>query len=126
MAQQRSPQANAAHAVTAERAARLHQLVVLLAAGPQTRDALRRRLRMDVRSFYRDLELLRGAGIAVPLQDRHYVLAMTPTQAYALLPFPDPHLTLGDAAQLAKGNGPAQRKLRAIFDQIVPKKTKRK
>jgi len=125
MAQRGSP-ASEAHAVTVERAARLRQLVELLAAGPQTRDALRRRLRMDVRSFYRDLGLLRAVGIEVPLQERRYVLAMTAPQACALLPFPDPRLTLGDAAQLAKGNGPAQRKLRAIFDQIVPKKTKRK
>jgi predicted DNA-binding transcriptional regulator YafY len=116
----------AAHAVTAERAARLFQLLTLLGGGPQTRDALRRTLRMDVRSFYRDLELLRASGIAVPLRERCYVLQTPARTACAMLPFPDPHLTLGDAVELARGRGAGHRKLKAIVDQIVKKKAKKK
>ncbi len=120
MAKKRTARASpAATTVTALRAARLHRLVTLLAAGPQTRDALRKRMRMDVRSFYRDLELLRTAGIKVPLRERRYELSMDAATAYRLLPFPDPHLNLGDAQQLAKGQSPAHRKLKALIARIV-------
>jgi hypothetical protein len=119
----------AARAVTAERAARLHQLLTLLAAGPRKRDSLRRQLGMDVRSFYRDLELLRQAGISVPLRKRGYTLDLDAETAYCLLPFPDPHLSLGDALQLAQGRTAAHRKLKDIIRQIIAapkKKTKRR
>jgi hypothetical protein len=123
MAKMRNPRPSTpATTVTAQRAARLHRLVTLLAAGPQTREAIRKRMRMDVRSFYRDLELLRTAGIKVPLRDRHYVLNMGAATAYARLPFPDPHLSLGDAQQLARGRTPAHTKLKAIIGRIVGKK----
>ena len=110
---------DAARAVTAERAARLYRLLTLLAAGSQTRDGLRRKLKMDVRSFYRDLEVLRAAGIHVPLRNRTYSLDVAPATAHKLLPFPDPHLTLGDAEQLARGASPAHRKLKRLISQIV-------
>ncbi len=109
-------------AVTAQRAGRLYRLVTLLAAGPQTRDAIRKALRMDVRGFYRDLGLLRESGIHVPLRDREYVLNMPATTAYARLPFPDPHLNLGEARQLAQGNSAPHRKLKKLIAQIVAKR----
>lgn len=112
--------APAARAVTAERAARLYRLLQLLGKGPQTRAALARHLRLDVRGFYRDLELLRAAGIAVGLEARHYVLEQPLDQALSRLPFPDPHLTLGEAQQLAKGRSAAHRKLKDMVRQIVP------
>src|SRR5262245_27003202 len=75
MAKKRSPRVSPAlKAVTDERARRLARLLQLLGAGPQTRAALTRHLRLDVRGFYRDLELLRAAGIAVTLENRRYVL----------------------------------------------------
>src|SRR5262249_25752433 len=113
---------DASRTVTAERAARLHRLLTLLATGPQKREMLRRQMRMDVRSFYRDLELLRSSGIAVLLHDRHYVMEMAPKAACNLLPFPDPHFTLGEAVELAKGRTPAHRKLRSLIDQILAAK----
>ncbi len=116
----RQPSSPAARAVTAERAARLYRLLLLLGKGPQTRTALARHVRLDVRGFYRDLELLRAAGIAVGLQTRHYVLEQPLVQALARLPFPDPHLTLGEAQQLAKGRSAAHRKLKEMLGQIVP------
>ncbi len=108
-------------AVTAERAARLYRLVRLLGAGPQPRERLIQRLRLDVRSFYRDLELVRAAGIVVWLQEGSYTLEEDADTAIARLPFPDPRLTLGEARQLAKGRGPVQRKLKAQIDKIVRK-----
>ena len=98
--------------VSAERAERLYRLLQLLGSGPQTRAGMTRRLRLDVRGFYRDLELLRSAGIVVPLRNRRYTLEGGLAAAKSRLPFPDPHLTLGEARQLAKGRTPAHRKLK--------------
>src|SRR5947209_6346102 len=98
-------------AVTAKRAARLYKLLLLLGKGPQKRDALLRRLRLDVRGFYRDLELLHKWGIAVDLTEHRYILEEDADEAADRLPFPDPRLTLGEVRQLAKGRSKAHRKL---------------
>jgi hypothetical protein len=84
-----------------------------------------RRLRLDVRGFYRDLELLRAVGIAVPLRDRRYTLDETVAAATSRLPLPDPRLTLGEALQLAKGRTPAHRKLKEQIAVIVQSKPQR-
>jgi hypothetical protein len=105
--------------VSAERADRLYRLLELLGSGPQTRAAMTRRLRLDVRGFYRDLELLRTAGIVVPLHNRRYTLEGSLAAARSRLPFPDPHLTLGEARQLAKGRTPAHRKLKEQIGLIT-------
>jgi hypothetical protein len=115
----RTPSRAASKAVTAERAARLVRLLQFLGTGPQTRTALARRLRLDVRSFYRDLELLRGTGIPLVLSNHRYALAEPAEAAIARLPFPDPHLTLGEARQLAKGRSAAHRKLQELIGQIA-------
>jgi predicted DNA-binding transcriptional regulator YafY len=107
-------------AVTPERFARLYRLVRLLAAGTHTRTELARRLRLDVRGFYRDLEVLRDAGIAVAVTNGLYGLEGSADDALALLPFPDPRLTLGEALQLAKGRGAIHSKLKAHIQRLVP------
>jgi biotin operon repressor len=115
--------------VTAARAARLHRLVLLLSKQPQTRDMLRQQLGVDVRDFYRDLNLLREWGIEVPMRERHYELSMPLESAYARLPFPDPHLSVAEALQLAAGRTAAHRKLKSIVHQVLqgkPKGAKRK
>jgi hypothetical protein len=125
--------------VTSERAARLHKMLKLLGTGAKTRAALIRRLKLDVRGFYRDLELLRGAeidvlftdglyslgepldaaNIPVSLQERGYVLEADVDTAVSRLPFPDPHLTLGEAQLLAKGRSAAHKKMKQQIDQIM-------
>src|SRR5262249_27110576 len=95
---------------------RLFRLLKFLCAKPQTRETLIRRLGLDIRGFYRDLELLRATGIDLLLVDRRYVLHETIDDVLARLPFPDPRLTLGEAIQLAKGRTRAHRKLK---DQIA-------
>jgi len=119
MAKKLSPATPAQHADTAERAERLYRLLRLLARGPQTRDALTRRLRLDVRSFYRDLELLRAADIDIPLRDGRYSVEGDVEDAVTRLPLPDPVLTLGEAQQLAKGRTPAHRKLKGQIAAIM-------
>lgn len=109
----------ATQAVTAERAARLYRLLKLLDDGPQGRDALMRRLRVNMRTFYRDLEMLREVGVQLRLQDRRYHLPASFETAISHLPFPDPVFSLGDAIQLAKGKSAAHQRLKAQIDQIV-------
>lgn len=105
-------------AVTPERFARLYRMLQLLAEGPQTRAVLTRRLHLDVRGFYRDLELLRAAGIVVSLVARRYVLDEDAEEAVERLPFPDPHLTFGEAQRLAKGRSQVHRKLQELIERI--------
>ena len=126
MAQKRKESVGAARAVTAERAARLFRLLQFLRRGPQTREALTRHLGHDVRSFYRDLELLRARGIDLPFRDDRYHLDKSVDAAIAGMPFPDPALTLGEAQQLAKGRSPAARKLKKQIDRIVKAPTPRR
>lgn len=107
-----SPTAPDRSGVTPDRFARLVRMLRLLAERPLTRDALTRRLSLDIRGFYRDLGLARDAGVAVDLTGGCYRLSGDLEVALGLLPFPDPHLTLAEARVLAKGRTPAHRKLR--------------
>ena len=120
MVAKRTSRPTKAQALTAQRAGRLCKLLRLLREGPQTRPALTRRLRLDVRGFYRDLEWLRDFGIAVVMEDGRYRLEEDADKVIARLPFPDPHLTLGEAMQLAKGRTAAHRKLKGLVKVIVP------
>jgi predicted DNA-binding transcriptional regulator YafY len=104
--------------VTAERAGRLFRMLTLLAAGPQSRTTLTRRLRLGVRGFYRDLEVLREVGINVSLTNGKYSLLEDAAAAIARLPFPDPGLTLGEARQLARGRNEANKKIRQQLHKI--------
>jgi hypothetical protein len=106
--------------VTPDRFARLVHLLHLLADKPLSRDALTRRLHLDIRGFYRDLGLARAAGVAVELMDGRYHLTGGLDAALGLLPFPDPHLTLAEVRVLAKGRTPAHRKLRDLLEHIHP------
>jgi hypothetical protein len=106
-------------AVTTDRATRLCRLLRLLNGAGQTRAALLHRLRLDVRGFYRDLQLLRQVGVAVDLREGRYQLTGPASAAVDRLPFPDPHLTLGEVRQIAKGRGAVQTRLRQQLDDIV-------
>jgi predicted DNA-binding transcriptional regulator YafY len=106
-------------AVTVERAARLYRLLHLLAESAPNRATLMRRLKLDVRGFYRDLELLRASGIVVEVQSRRYRLVSSIDEALSRLPLPDPRLTLGECLVLARGRNPAHRKLREHLDRIM-------
>jgi hypothetical protein len=120
MAKKRGKRPTAAtRAVTADRSARLCRMLRYLGGGARTRDALARHLRLDVRSFYRDLELIRNAGIPVSLDKKRYTLDEDVKAAIARLPFPDPRLTLGEAEQLAKGRTAAHTKLKGQIGQIL-------
>jgi predicted DNA-binding transcriptional regulator YafY len=108
-----------ARLITLERAARLYRLLQMLDKKPQTRPALAKRLRLDLRGFYRDLEFLRSAGIALPLSEGRYRLEKKLRELLPRIPFPDPGLTLSEAMQLAKGRSPAHAKLRNQIARIT-------
>jgi predicted DNA-binding transcriptional regulator YafY len=105
--------------VTTERATRLYALITLVALAPRARQDLIRKLRMDVRGFYRDLNLLRAAGIELVMSEGKYRLDQTRASAYAMLPFPDPRLTLGEAREVARGRSAAHRKLARLIASIT-------
>ena len=119
MAKHRTPRSRPpARAVTAARAARLYRLIKALAS-PQSRPQLLKRLKLDVRGFYRDLELLRTFGIRVRLEDGRYVLQGGFDDALRGLPFPDPRLNLSEALQLAKGRTAAYKTLQERIRKIT-------
>jgi hypothetical protein len=105
--------------VSLERAVRLYRAVHLLAEGSRTRRSLLQSLKIDIRTFYRDLELLRDCQINVVLEGRHYRLVTPPAAARDALPFPDAGLSLGEAQILAKGRTKVHRKLRELLALIT-------
>ena len=104
--------------VSSDRAGRLFRLLTLLGAGPQTRAGLTRRLRLGIRGFYRDLEVIRAVGIDVALSGGKYILLEDASTAIERLPFPDPGLTLGEARLLARGKTTAHKKIREQLTKI--------
>jgi predicted DNA-binding transcriptional regulator YafY len=119
MSKKRSTPPPAAKAVSLERANRLYRLLQLLDSGPKTRAGVLQRLRIDIRTFYRDLELLRECEIVIQLQKRKYSLSERAVALIPRLPFPDPNLTLGEAKLLAKGRSAVHKKLKGFLDQIM-------
>ena len=110
-------------AVTIERAARLYRMLHLIAGAAPNRAVLMRRLKLDVRGFYRDLELLRASGIVVDVQWRRYHLRSALDEALGRLPLPDPRLTIGECVVVARGRSTAHRKLRYHLDRIMGAKS---
>jgi len=93
--------------------------VALLGIGPRGRDEILRELQIGLRTFYRELELLRRCGIKIRLRDRRYVLASTFPEAEGLLPFPDPQLSFAEMAELATGTSAASKRLADMLEQVV-------
>jgi len=105
--------------ITLGRAARLHHLVMLLAQAPRTRDEVLVALRIGLRTFYRELDLLRRCGVKIQQKNKAYTLLTTAEQAEGRLPFPDPQLSFAEMAELARGPGAAARRLAEILASVV-------
>ncbi|HVK15839.1 MAG TPA: hypothetical protein VM533_02760 [Fimbriiglobus sp.] len=106
-------------AITAQRAARLYRLLSLTTEKAQPRPTLMRRLRVDLRGFYRDIELLRSLGIDISADGDRYQLLGTLDDALTRLPFPDPGLSLREALVLCNGRTDAHRKLRTRVNTFI-------
>jgi hypothetical protein len=74
---------------------------------------------MGLRTFYRELELLRRCGVRVRLDRKTYRLLDTPEEAEGRLPFPDPQLSFAELAELASGSGEAARRLAGLLDRVT-------
>jgi len=82
--------------------------------------ALRRKLRVDVRGFYRDVESLRKFGIEIETDSAsRYLLAGSMDDALARFPLPDLGLNVREAMQLVSGVASAQTKLKRKIDAFL-------
>jgi predicted DNA-binding transcriptional regulator YafY len=116
----KSEQHDATPTLTSARVARLYKMLNLLEGSTRARATLLKRLDLDLRSFYRDVESLRDLGIKVEVNADKYTLGMTITEALALLPFPDPGLSFADVLQLSKEcAAPLQKKLRSKLLEVT-------
>lgn len=115
--------------ITLNRAARLHRLVSHLTEAPRTREALLTHLGIGLRTFYRELELLKRCGVRVVLVKKEYTLRSTAEEAEGRLPFPDPQLSFAEMAELSRCSGPAGQRLAELLASVIeapaPKPTKR-
>ena len=105
--------------ITLGRASRLHRLVRMLAAGPTSRDTLLDQLAIGLRTYYRELDLLKRCGIKVKRAGKTYQLSSTIPEAEERLPFPDPQLSFAEMAQLAAHPGEAAKRLAEILKSVV-------
>jgi hypothetical protein len=105
--------------ITLQRAERLHRLVVFLAGTPRDRASILSELRIGLRTFYREVELLDRCGVKVRLRAKQYLLLATLAQAEGRLPFPDPQLNFAEMAELARCDCPAGERLAGLLATIT-------
>jgi predicted DNA-binding transcriptional regulator YafY len=115
------PPQTGASSLTPTRIARLCRFVQLLGQGPKTRAALVKKLKVDIRGFYRDFQQMRKFGVAVEMRAGRYVLRETVAEALGRLPFPDPGLSVQEVLQLAVGRTAAHKKLRRQIQSLLRK-----
>jgi predicted DNA-binding transcriptional regulator YafY len=101
------------------RAARLYRLLKSLNVRARSRSQLVRSLRVGTRTFYRDLELLRRWGIAIPFEQQRYRLAHGWSECLKRLPFPDPQLSFAEVRALASTRTSAGRKLKKLLTELT-------
>jgi predicted DNA-binding transcriptional regulator YafY len=116
--------------ITLQRAARLHRLVSFLAQSPRIRADILSHLRIGLRTFYRELELLKRCGVRVRYRTKLYHLLATAGEAEGRLPFPDPQLSFAEMGELALCDCPAGRRLAELLASVVqpaepPRKARR-
>ncbi len=114
-----NPRRRPAVHITLGRASRLHRFVTTLTAGPRTRESLLSALGIGLRTFYRELELLKRCGIRIRLAQKEYRLYTTAEESEGRLPFPDPQLSFSEMAELAQGAGPAAQRLARLLESVV-------
>jgi predicted DNA-binding transcriptional regulator YafY len=114
-----APRRRPAVNISLGRASRLYRLVSLLAASPRDRDALLTLLGVGLRTFYRELDLLRRCAIKVQRVDKAYALKTSAEESQGRLPFPDPQLSFAEMTELAGYGGVAASRLARLLDSVV-------
>lgn len=107
--------------LTPARLARLYRLLTLIGEKSVTRATLLKKLKLDVRGFYRDLEKLRELKITLLLEEGEYRLKESMESASTKLPFPDPKLSLREAMLLSEGESTAHQRLQKLIEKTIPK-----
>jgi len=110
--------------ITPARASRLYGLVRYLEDGPRRRDEVLKHCGIGLRTFYRELELLRKCGVKIRHKDKLYSLATGDKDPAGRLPFPDPLLSFAEMAELARTDSPAGRRLADLLASVIQPKTK--
>ena len=105
--------------ITLQRAARLHRMVWFLAETPRIREAILSNLNIGLRTFYRELELLKRCGVKVRHRNKQYTLLATAKHAEGRLPFPDPQLSFAEMAELAACPCDAGRHLAELLATVI-------
>ena len=105
--------------ITLGRASRLYHLITLLAQLPRSREIILNNLGIGLRTFYRELELLKRCGVKVQHKQKLYSLATTAEHAQGRLPFPDPQLSFAEMEELARCPGDAAKRLAALLASVV-------
>ena len=85
----------------------------------RTRDAILSHLGLGLRTYYRELELLKRCGVKVRHREKRYTLMSTAEQAEGRLPFPDPQLSFAEMAELAKCPCEAGKRLAELLDSVI-------
>jgi hypothetical protein len=114
----------AAATITLTRAARLFQLVRFLSSGPQPRDQVQHGLGIGLRTFYRELEMLKRLGVRIRLDHKTYLMTSSAEEAEARLPFPDPHLTFAEMRALSSCPGEVGARLAALYNEVLQTATR--
>jgi predicted DNA-binding transcriptional regulator YafY len=114
-----SPRRRPAVNISLGRASRLYRLVSLLAEAPRDRDALLMLLGVGLRTFYRELDLLRRCAIKVQRVEKAYALKTSPEESQGRLPFPDPQLSFAEMSELSAYGGLAASRLAKLLDSVV-------
>jgi hypothetical protein len=92
---------------------------MLLAENPRSREMILAELAIGLRTFYRELELLKRCGVAIQQKNKLYMLLSSATEAEGRLPFPDPQLSFAEMQELARSPGEAGRRLAALLASVV-------
>jgi hypothetical protein len=90
-----------------------------LAEGPRGRNEILKTLRVGLRTFYRELVLLKRCGVKVRHKAKLYHLVHTASEAEGCLPFPDPQLSFAEMAELAQCPCPAGRRLADLLAWVI-------
>jgi predicted DNA-binding transcriptional regulator YafY len=114
-----APRRRPAVNISLGRASRLYRLVSLLAEAPRDRDALLTLLGVGLRTFYRELDLLRRCAIKVHRVEKAYALKTSPDESQGRLPFPDPQLSFAEMIELSKYGGLAASRLARLLESVV-------
>ena len=92
---------------------------MFLAETPRSRDAVLAELRIGLRTFYRELELLKKCGVKIQQKERSYRLMGTAEEAEGKLPFPDPQLSFAEMSELSRCSGEAAARLKMLLASVT-------